>query len=291
MLSRFALCLMWLLHFLPLAILARVGEAVGGLAYHLVKPRRRVVLVNLAKCFPDMPEAERVALAKRHFRMVGRFFLEHSIMWYASKERFMRLVQYEDAQHLDAHIGRPVIILAPHFLGMDAAGVRVSCDHEITSMYQKQKDPVIDERIRSGRVRFIFGRSRLFSRQDGLRTIARSIKDAIPFFYLPDMDFGPAESTFVPFFGVQTATITGLSRLAKLTGAKVVPCVARILPGGQGYRARFYPAWEGFPTDDPLADTRRMNAFIEERVREMPEQYYWVHRRFKTRPPGEAGFY
>ena len=110
-------------------------------------------------------------------------------------------------------------------------------------------------------------------------------------FYLPDMDFGPQGSIFVPFFGVQAATVTGLSRIAKLTGARVLPFVTRELPGGQGYEARFYPLWENFPGNDVIADTRRMNAFIEERVMETPEQYYWVHKRFKTRPPGEARFY
>ena len=111
------------------------------------------------------------------------------------------------------------------------------------------------------------------------------------FFYLPDMDLGPRDSLFVPFFGVPTATVTGLSRLARMTGARVVPCITRQLPGAAGYVTRFYPAWEDFPGPGVEADTRRMNAFIEERAREMPEQYYWLHKRFKTRPPGEPRFY
>jgi KDO2-lipid IV(A) lauroyltransferase len=124
-----------------------------------------------------------------------------------------------------------------------------------------------------------------------MRPVVKAVREGLPFYYLPDMDFGERDSLFVPFFGVPAATITGLTRLTRLARAVVVPAVTQQLPGAQGYVLRFYPAWENYPTDDPAADTRRMNAFIEDRVREMPEQYYWVHKRFKTRPPGEASPY
>jgi KDO2-lipid IV(A) lauroyltransferase len=117
------------------------------------------------------------------------------------------------------------------------------------------------------------------------------MREGLPFYYLPDMDFGARDSVFVPFFGVPTATITGLSRIARLAGAAIVPVLTQQLPGGRGYVLRFYPAWDRFPTDDPEADARRMNAFIEERVREMPEQYHWLHKRFKTRPAGSPRVY
>jgi KDO2-lipid IV(A) lauroyltransferase len=132
-----------------------------------------------------------------------------------------------------------------------------------------------------------FGDPLLFSRQDGIRPVVRALRDGIPFYYLPDMDLGPRESIFVPFFGVPTATVPALSRLAQVSRARVVPIVTRQLPDGEGYAARFYPAWDDFPTGDIAADTQRMNEFIEAMVREMPEQYYWVHKRFKTRPPGQ----
>ena len=121
--------------------------------------------------------------------------------------------------------------------------------------------------------------------------MAKAIKKGLPFYYLPDMDFGERDSMFVPFFGVPAATITGLARIAAMTGAVVVPAVTTQLPGGDGYVLRFYPAWDHYPGGDLAADTRRMNAFIEERVREMPEQYYWLHKRFKTRPAGEERIY
>jgi KDO2-lipid IV(A) lauroyltransferase len=131
----------------------------------------------------------------------------------------------------------------------------------------------------------------LFSRQDGIRPVVRAVRSGLPLYYLPDMDLGSRDSVFVPFFGVPAATVTGLSRIARLAGAVVVPAVTRQLPGAGGYVLKFYPAWTDFPTDDLAADVRRMNEFIEERVREMPDQYFWLHKRFKTRPPGEEKFY
>jgi len=140
-----------------------------------------------------------------------------------------------------------------------------------------------------GRTRFVT--PELFSRHTGLRSLVKSLRRGVPFYYLPDMDFGGKDSIFVPFFGVQAATITGLSRIARMAGAVVVPAITRQLPGAGGYVLQFYPAWDDFPTDDVERDTRRMNSFIEARVLEMPEQYLWLHKRFKTRPPGEARYY
>jgi KDO2-lipid IV(A) lauroyltransferase len=168
-------------------------------------------------------------------------------------------------------------------------GVRLTTDYPLVSMYSKQKIPQFDALLLHSRTRF--GNSPMASRQDGLKPVVRAMRKGLPFYYLPDMDFGARDAVFVPFFGVPAATITGLSRVAKITGAAVVPCVTRQLPGGAGYVLKFYPAWEGFPGEDVESDTRRMNAFIEERVREMPEQYFWLHKRFKSRPPGEPKFY
>jgi KDO2-lipid IV(A) lauroyltransferase len=139
-----------------------------------------------------------------------------------------------------------------------------------------------------GRMRF--GAQRLFSRQEGIRVALAELKKGRPFYYLPDMDYGPRDALFVPFFGVPAATITGLARLARLAGAAVVPCVTRRLPGGR-YGVRCEPAWDNYPSGDLEADTRRMNAWIEERVRDLPEQYLWTHKRFKTRPRGEERWY
>jgi KDO2-lipid IV(A) lauroyltransferase len=165
--------------------------------------------------------------------------------------------------------------------------MRLSQDFAMASMYARQKDRRFDRTLHEGRSRFGI---RLLSRQEGIRKAVRAVKEGLILYYLPDLDFGPKSSIFVPFFGVPAATVPGLSYIARITGASVVPCVTRMLPGG-GYVARLYPAWSDFPSGDDAADARRMNAFIEERVLEMPEQYHWLHKRFKTRPPGEPRFY
>ncbi|MEW6314176.1 MAG: lipid A biosynthesis acyltransferase [Pseudomonadota bacterium] len=286
---RIGLLLIWLLHFLPLPLLARVGELFGMLLYLLGRERRNVARINLKLCFPQMGEAERATLLRRHFRAVGRSIVERGLAWWAPQQRIERLVQFEGEEYMRAVAGKPVIWLAPHFVGLDMGGVRLAISYDAASMYSHQKNPAFDAVLLKGRTRF--GKQTLVSRQDGLRPAIRLIRQGTPFYYLPDMDFGTRDSLFVPFFGVRAATIAGVPRLARITGAVVLPCVTRMLPGGAGYVLKFYPAWEAYPTDDEAADVRRMNEFIEQRVLEMPEQYYWLHKRFKNRPPGEARFY
>jgi KDO2-lipid IV(A) lauroyltransferase len=286
---RVALALIWLLHFLPLAVLSRVGEGFGLLVYAVARDRRRVARTNLRLCFPRWSESDVRRTVRRHFQAFGRAVLERGILWWASKERIMRIVRIEGLHHWQAVAERPVIWFAPHFVGLDMGGTRLAAEYEAASMYSRQKDPALDAILYHGRTRFVM--PRLVSRQEGLRPLVRVMREGLPFYYLPDLDFGPRDSVFVPFFGVPAATITGLSRLARLARASVVPVVTRQLAGGQGYVLEFFPAWEGFPTDDVEADVRRMNAFIEERVLETPEQYHWLHKRFKTRPPGEPTVY
>jgi KDO2-lipid IV(A) lauroyltransferase len=287
--QRAGLALIWLLHFLPLPLLSRLGSALGILLYAVAHARRRVVATNLRLCFPELDDAGRLALARRHLRAFGRSLLEHGVLWWGSKARIQRMVRVEGVEHWQAVANRPVIWLAPHFVGLDMGGARIITEWRGASMYSQQKDAVFDRILLHGRSRFV--KPVLFARQDGIRSVVKTIREGIPFYYLPDMDLGARDSVFVPFFGVPTATVTGLSRLAQLGRAVIVPAVTRQLAPGAGYELRFYPAWENFPSGDVEADTRRMNAFIEERVREMPEQYYWLHKRFKTRPPGEVSPY
>ena len=289
MMTRLGLGLIWLLHWLPLALLAPLGRAAGLLLYALAGERRRVVLTNLRLCFPDLREQQRVQLARNHFAVFTRSLLEHGILWWGSRERVLRMVRVEGLEHWLAVRERPVIWLSPHFVGLDMGGIRLTAEFPLVSVYSKQKNPVFDAVLLHGRTRL--GPTELYSRQDGIRPVAKAIKKGLPFYYLPDMDFGERDSMFVPFFGVPAATITGLARIAAMTGAVVVPAVTTQLPGGDGYVLRFYPAWDHYPGGDLAANTRRMNAFIEERVREMPEQYYWLHKRFKTRPAGEERIY
>jgi KDO2-lipid IV(A) lauroyltransferase len=283
---------LWLIHFLPFRAVAAIGSAAGAILFWMIGERRRVTRVNLEKCFPDMPRAQREHLARAHFRAVGRSVVDHALLWWAPRERILRLVRIEGLEHLRATMGRPgnaAILLVPHFVGLDAGATRLICEVNITGMYSRQKDPVFDRLLHHGRVRF--GDQRAFSRQEGIRPILACVREGRPLYYLPDQDYGPRDAIFVPFFGVPAATIPGLPRIARIARAKVLPCVTRMLPRGAGYVLTIEPPWENFPTDDLAADTRRMNDYIEQRIAAMPEQYNWMHKRFKTRPPGEARFY
>jgi Kdo2-lipid IVA lauroyltransferase/acyltransferase len=288
-LTRLGLGALWLLHWLPLRALAFLGRGLGNLLFPLARERRRVCLTNLERCFPHLPRDERFRLARRHFQVFARSVLERGLLWWAPRERIVRLVRGIGMEHVIAAQHAPLILLAPHFVGLDAGWTRLTCELDMSGIYANQKDAVVNAVLLAGRTRF--GRQRALARQQGVRAGLAAIKEHLPFYYLPDMDYGPRDSIFVPFFGVPAATVTGLARLARLGRARVVPCVTRMLPGGAGYEVRCFAAWDDFPGDDPVADTRRMNAFIEERVREMPEQYFWTHKRFKTRPPGEPRWY
>lgn len=289
MLTRLAIGALWLLHFLPLGILARVGALAGTALRVIGRERREVARTNLRLCFPDWDEARRESVLKAHFRAVGRSILEATIAWWASEARLRRLVRIEGEEHARALGGRRVIFLVPHFVGIELEGLRMSMDYKGMAVYSHQKNKVFDEFL--VRVRSRFPGTRMVARQEGVKTLLRGFKDGLGLQLSPDLDLGPRDAVFVPFFGVPAATVTALSRLARLTGAAVIPVVVRQLPGGGGYVMRMYPAWDDYPGASPEEDTRRMNAFIEERVLEMPEQYYWLHKRFKTRPEGEESFY
>jgi KDO2-lipid IV(A) lauroyltransferase len=291
MAARLLIGLLWLLHWLPLGVQAAIGRAFGRLLYAVAGARRKVALRNLELCLPDWPESRRRALAKEHFEWLGRSLLERGLLWYGSEARLRRLIRVEGDVGLADRSERPVMWLAPHFMALDVAGVAIQLNVQKTgaSIYQAQSNKVLDAAMRKGRLRF--GRAQIFSRQESAKPLIRCIRQGVPFFNLPDMDFGPKDADFVPFFGVPAATLLAPSRMARALDMVVQPVVAEMLPGGQGYVVRFHEPWTDFPTDDALADTRRMNAWIEQEILRRPAQYLWVHKRFKTRPPGEPGLY
>jgi KDO2-lipid IV(A) lauroyltransferase len=288
-LTRILFAALWLLHLLPLSWLAALGSGFGRLLYILGRERRQVALTNLRLCFPKLSAVQREVLARRHFAAFGRSFFERGLLWWASEQRIRRLVRVSGGEHIDALRGRPVILLVPHFVGLDMGWTRLSQDFEMVSIYANQKNVLFNAALYRGRMRF--GKSLLLSRQEGTRKALKAMRDGRLFYYLPDMDYGQRDTIFVPFFGFPTATITGLSRLARMSGAAIVPCLTRMLPGGAGYEVQLLPPWNDYPGESIEADTLRMNAVIETWVNAMPEQYFWLHKRFKTRPPGEASVY
>ena len=278
---------LWLLHWLPLPVLRAFGWLLGRLLYIFGRERREVALINLGLCFPEKTDAEREDLARRNFVAFSRAVIDRTLGWWASKERLERIIRITGVEHLKDPAGRPIILLSPHFVGLDAGATRISMHIVGCSVYSNQKNPVFNKLLYDGRMRF--NDAVLLSRQDGMRKIVKAMKAGHQFYYLPDMDFGPKESIFVPFFGVQAATIPGVARLVRLTGAKVVACITRQVP--DGYEVEIMPPWESFPGESVEGDTEFINRFIESQILRMPEQYFWLHKRFKTRPPGEQRYY
>jgi Kdo2-lipid IVA lauroyltransferase/acyltransferase len=288
---RASLGLVWALHFLPLGALARLGKALGWLLWHLAPKRRRIALRNLALCFAQYSPAQHEALAREHFGWLARSLLERGLLWHAPSARLKRLIQVTGDVGLADREARPVMWLVPHFVGLEVAGAAVQLFQRSIGIdiYQPQRSAHFDAALKKGRLRF--GRAEAYPRGTPIRRILQRLRADGSFFNMPDQDFGPKDAAFVPFFGVPACTLLAPSRMARMLDMVVQPVVVSLLPGGQGWRVHFDEPLKGWPTDDPLADAAAMNALIEQHILQAPAQYLWVHKRFKTRPPGQADVY
>ena len=287
--SRIAIGCMHVLAKLPLPMLRGLGKWMGRALFVLARQRRRIALRNLELSFPDIPQAQRNAWARESFEVFCQTFLDRSWLWFGSEALVRSRVKLVGAtQELEGD--GATIVFAPHFYSMDAGGLALplNTSREFTSIYATNPDPALDAWFMAGRQRF--GNVRMLNRADGVKPIISCLRKGGLLYLLPDMDYGKNDSVFVPFFAVQqTATIPSLSRFARLGKAKVVALYNRMTP--EGYVAELTPAWENFPTDDHVADTARMNRELQAAIMTMPAQYYWVHKRFKTRPDGQASLY
>ncbi len=279
----------WLSH-LPLGWIHTLGRALGRVLHVVARQRRHVALRNVQLCLPKLTALQQAQLVREHFAWLGRSLLERSLLWHAPADRLRSLIQVEGDVHLAERSDRPVMWLVPHFMALEVAATAVQLfqTRRGGTIYQSQSNPVFDAAMRRGRERF--GQSVLFSRHDGAKTLIRTIRqEKLGFFNLPDMDFGLKDAAFVPFFGVPAATLLAPSRMAKMLNMAVQPVVAEMTP--DGWRVRFEEPWTEWPTDDAVADAARMNAWVASEILANPAQYLWVHRRFKTRPEGEASVY
>jgi KDO2-lipid IV(A) lauroyltransferase len=284
--------LLWLLHFLPLPVLAALGRGLGRVLYACAHSRRRVAVRNVQRCLPTWDEARRAALVREHFEYLGRSLLERGVLWWASAARLRRLIEVQGDVGLAERTDGRFMWVVPHFLALETAGVasQLFQKRHVTAFYQRQSNPVFDEAIRRGRLRF--NRATVHTRHENALKLLRDVRQGSVFLNLPDMDFGMKDSAFVDFFGTPAATLLAPARMARTMRMTVQPVLALMRPDGRGYEVKFLPAWRDWPaSDDDETATRRLNAWIEEQVLEHPAQYLWVHKRFKTRPPGEAPFY
>lgn len=273
---------------LPLPLLRAVGALLGAALFALARRRRAVVRRNLALCFPQASARQRRRWAWQTFRLFGQAFVDRVWLWHAPAHVVAARVRLEGDWQALAAPG-PRLLFVPHFVGLDAAWTRLTqaIDRPWAGLYASQAYPWLDRWVRHGRARF--GAPQVISRRDGVRGLVRALRAGAAGYLLPDMDLGPRQSVFVPFFGIPAATVTSLPRLAAAAQAPVVPVIARL--DRHGYRVQVLPAWGGYPSGDDVADARRMNAALERWIAEDPGQYHWLHRRFKTRPPGAQRLY
>ena len=288
MTGRLGVWFMRVLAHVPLPALRALGWCLGQLLYVLAVPRRKVALRNLALCFPQATVAQRSRWARETFVVFCQTWLDRSWLWFAPREVVQRRVRLQGALN-ELEGDTPTIIFAPHFYGMDAGGTALTLHtpRAFTSIFSTHPDPAVDAWFMAGRQRF--GDVRMLNRADGVKPIISNLRKGGLLYLLSDMDFGPGESIFVPFYGVPTATAPSLPRFARLGRAKVIGMYTRLTP--TGYVAEITPAWEGYPSDDVEADTAQMNLRLQTYIDTMPGQYYWVHKRFKTRPAGEPSVY
>ena len=290
MITRVALAIFWFIHFLPKPVLNVFGAVLGLGFLLLAHERRNVVKKNISSCFSDLTETQVKKLVKKHFLALGNALAFTSIAWWGSRKKIKEIAEiqgWENFEKADQH--NPVIVLAPHFVGVEILGIRISMEKDAVVIYSHQKDKVFDSFLKKKRERF--SDPKLYSRQENLKKVIRKLKARVPLFLLPDMDFGPQDSLFVPFFGVMCATTTAPPRIAQLAKATIVPVIIKKKPNFQGYKITFLPAWKNFPTNNLERDLKNINEFIESHVNQSREEYYWVHKRFKTRPAGEPPFY
>jgi KDO2-lipid IV(A) lauroyltransferase len=280
--------LMLVLRFLPLPLLRGLGWVLGKLLWLTASKRRKVVLTNLALCFPEAGAKERRRMGMAHMVLFAQAWLDRAWLWHGSPGLVAsRLHMVGEVQALQQ--GKGAVIFAPHFVGLDAGWTALCLlmQRRFTTIYTPQRSEAIDHWVLEGRQRF--GQQRLFRREDGFKAIVSALRQGELLYLLPDMNFRSDESIFVPFYGVSAATVTSLPRLARLGQVPVVPVTTRLTP--QGYEVQVHAAWQNYPSDDIAADTALMNQRLQSWTDAMPEQYYWVHKRFKSRPEGEASLY
>ncbi len=281
--TRAGIAFMRLLAHFPLPLVRGLGAVLGWVLYGVAVPRRRVVQVNLALCFPERSAAERRSLARQTFVYFAQTWLDRSWLWHGRPEVLARRLHLHGAlNEFEGHA--PTIVFSPHFYGLDAGAtaINMAIDRDFTSIYSEQSNPLLDQWIKAGRLRF--GRVRLFLRREGVKGNVNALRSGEVLYLLPDMDFSFEGTVFVPFFGVPTATVPSIPRFARLGRAKVISVVPRLT--ASGYDVEVMPAWPNYPSGDLEADTALVNQHLERFINTMPAQYYWVHKRFKSRPAG-----
>ncbi len=287
---RISLGLLWLFSLVSFRVVHAVGMVIGEIAFRLYRSRRRITTINLGLCFPDLAENSIRNLARAHFHAMATGFLLISWAWWAPKERLAAVTSFRNRAVLDDHLakGENIILLAPHFCCLEFLGGLLFSQLNMVSIYQKHKNPFMEQFMLQRRSRF---GDTMYSSRGVSGSLVKSVRNGVPFYYLPDQDPGRKRGVFASFYGIRTATLPSLNRIAGITRAKVIPCMARIKNSGAGIEIIFHPPLRDYPCGDALRDADTMNRAIEDLIANAPAQYFWSHKRFKTRPDGEESFY
>lgn len=282
--------LIWLIARLPLAALLWLGRRLGGLVRWIPSARRHIAETNIALCFPELAPAARAKLVDDNLRDIGLMLVEFALGWMGSDRRMAHIpTRIDGLQYLEAARaqGKGVLLVGGHFSHLELCARLVSQRIRIAGMYRRMDSAVFEWVVLRARLRYA---DAMFDKDD-IRGTVKYLRAGGTLWYAPDQDMRSKDTVFVPFFGVPAATITATHHLARMSGAVVIPFHHRRLPGRQGYALQLAPPLQAFPSTDVLADTARINSCIEQMAREAPEQYLWVHKRFKTRPPGQPAIY
>lgn len=284
------LAILRLCAFLPYQVQMWLGRQLGYLSYALMPRRKHIIETNIRLCFPDLTARQQQRMIRKSIASTGMAIFETGISWWAPKEALMRLHKLEGLEHLNNALaqGKGAIILASHFTTLEIGGTFLAQHIDnLNVVYKRAHNPLFEYFIRSKRTK---NNATLINHKK-VREIIRCLRNNNVAWYSPDQDFGEKDSVFAPFMGISTCTLVSTQRLAQLTGAPIVPLHVVRPSRGSVYTFHFSPAIENFPSDDAVQDATAINHAIEEQIKVAPEQYLWAHRRFKSRPAGEASLY
>lgn len=285
---------LWLYSFTPRRVKTLIAKRLGRAFYRRNQRRRRIAQLNVDWCFPDLSDDQRQAMVLENFQLTARVMLDYGLLWFASPWRIRRHIHIEGREFIEqAHAaGRNVILLTGHTVPLDFGAAAMTMEIPMVGLIKEGRNPLVEWLMTRGRTRF---QGRVHLRDVvGMRPVIKDIKRGYAFYYLPDEDLTHIKGgdwIWSPFFGVQTATITALGRLSKLSNAVILPAMTYFDARQQRYLVRIHPALDDIPSGDDVQDTHRMNQILEQMIREYPAQYMWTLRIFKTRPEGEEAPY
>lgn len=281
--------LLWCVNHLPFRQEILIGKWLGRLLYHTIHRRRRIAKVNLRLCFPDLSESQRRQILKKHFESLGIMIMEIGLSWWAPTDKLKKLIRIEGLEHLKDALasGHGAVLLAAHFTTLEISGPMLSLFIPVYAMYRRHENPLINHAMELGRKRHL---KDIIPRED-IRTMLRTLKNGEVVWYATDQGYRGKQSITIPFFGIPATANSATSRIAKASGAAVLPFVTYRLDDDSGYLLKISPPLEDFPSASPEQDALRINTIIEGQILECPEQYYWVHRRFKRRDKASQDVY